>query len=118
MSLLTGIARITVDGELLESLPEAKLMLGGKGREGKTGHKFYGHTEKIVLASVECKIVHHVGTPVQKLRDSIDMVILFECDSGVTYKVGNAYLKDPPDLSDGSGEMTLNFEGEEAKDIT
>lgn len=115
MSKIAGIARIKANGELLESLPGAELDIGGFERELKSGHAVYGHVEKVMPSSVTCTIVWKFETPVEKLRDMVDGVILYEADNGVTYKISNAVLTKTIKLKDESGEVTLEFGGDPAK---
>lgn len=115
MSKIAGIARITMDGELLESLPGAELDLGGKEREMVSGHSVYGYKEKVVPAMLTCTIVWKNETPVEEIRDHVDGLILFEADNGITYKVSNSVCTKTVKVKDESGEVTLEFGGNPAK---
>lgn len=112
---LTGIAFVKIDGELTQSLPGAKLKLGGYKRTARVGHTLYGFTESYEAAELELTVVHSAATPTEDFRDKVDAVILFETDTGVTYQVGNAFITDTPELSDGEGELTLKFAGKAAE---
>lgn len=111
---ISGIARIKVDGELLESLPGAELDLGGFERELKSGHRVYGHTEKIVPSMLTCTIVWKNETPLETLRDTIGGVITFESDNGKKYKCSNMALLKTIKVKDESGEVPLEFGGDPA----
>lgn len=117
MPKLTGIARITANGELLESMPGAELDLGGKEREMKSGHRVYGHTEKVVPSTLTCVIVWKNGTPIEDLRDIIDGVIIFESDIGESYSMENAVTTKTVKVKDESGEVNLEFMGDPAKPL-
>ena len=115
MSKLAGIARIKVNGELLQSLPGASLDLGGFERELKSGHAVYGHTEKVMPAMVTCTIVWANATPIEDLRNAVDSTITFEADNGITYKISNAVCTKTVKVKDGDGEVELEFGGDPAK---
>lgn len=115
MAQLTGIAFLKVDGALLQSKPGAKLKLGGKKREMKSGHKVYGYTESVEPAELDCTIYHSAAVDVEALRNAIASVILFETDTGVTYQVSNSALMETPELTDGDGELSLKFQGDPAE---
>lgn len=116
MSKITGIARITANGELLETLPGAELDLGGEERELKSGHRVYGYTEKIMPSVLTTTIVWKNGTPVETLRNLVDGLIIFEADIGVSYSMENAVVTKTVKVKDESGEVTLEFGGDPAKE--
>ena len=115
MPKITGIARITANGELLESMPGAELDLGGSERELKSGFRVYGHTEKIAPAVLTVTIVWKNGTPIEDMRDFVDGVIIFESDIGESYSVENAVITKTVKVKDETGEVTLEFGGDPAK---
>lgn len=115
MAQLTGIAFIKIDGELTQSLPGAKIKLGGFKRTPKTGHRLYGFHEAVDPAEVELTVAHSSATPVEDWRNKTEAVILFETDTGITYQVSNAFITDTPELTDGEGELSLKFAGEPAE---
>lgn len=115
MAQLTGIVFLRVDGELLQSLPEAKLMLGGYARTTRTGHRVYGYHEKVVPGGIECEVVHSSDTPLEDLRNKTGAVVLFETDTGVTYQVSNAHVTDTFELSGGEGQFSVKMEGDPAE---
>lgn len=113
---ITGIARIKVDGALIESMPGAEIDLGGVEREARTGHRVYGFTEKIMPGSLTCTIVHKASTPLEALRTLTEGLILFETDTGITWKMSNAFCSKTVKVKDESGEVTLEFQGDAAKE--
>lgn len=115
MSKILGIARIKVNGELLESMPGAELDMGGFAREQKSGFKVYGFTEKVMPSKLTCKIVWKFETPIEDLRTMVDGLITFEGDIGVTYQIANAVLLNPPKGADEKGEVDLEFGGDAAE---
>lgn len=117
MPQITGVVRITIDGELLESLPDAELDLGGDSTKSVMGHKRYGHTVEVMPSKLTCTIVWKSITPLEKLRGLIDGTAIFESDAGMSYTVDNCTLTKPPVLKGGSGEVPLEFEGDPAKEM-
>lgn len=117
MSLITGIVRIKVNGELLESKPEAELELGGKERELKSGHRVYGYTEKVVPSMLKCTIYWKAGTQalLETLRNLTDGLVTFESDVGETYQINNATLLKTPTVKGGDGEADLEIGGDPAE---
>ena len=65
MSKITGIARIKVNGELLESMPGAELDLGGYERTESVGHRVYGYTEKVMPSVLTCTFPWKAGAPIE-----------------------------------------------------
>ncbi len=115
MAQLTGIAFIKIDGEMVQSLPGAKIALGGKKRTPKSGHKLYGYHEAVEPCMVEMSVAHSAATPTEEFRNKVAAVVLFETDTGITYQTSNAFITDPPELTDGEGELSLKFAGEPAE---
>ncbi len=117
MPKLAGIARISANSELLESLPGAELDLGGTERELKSGHRVYGSTEKIIPSTLTATIVWKNGTPIEDMRNFVDGVIIFEADIGESYSMENATITKTVKVKDESGEVTLEFGGDPAKKL-
>lgn len=115
MAKITGIARIKVDGELLESLPGAELDLGGMERDAKTGHRVYGYTEKVTPSTLTCSFPWKAGAPIEALRNMTEAVITFESDVGETYKVSNAFTSATLKVKDDDGEVPLEMKGDPAQ---
>lgn len=115
MSKITGIARIKMDGELLESMPGAELDLGGFEREEKTGHRLYGYTEKLMPAVLTCQIPWKAGAPIEAIRSLTDGVVLFESDAGETYKFSNAFTSSTVKVKDEDGMVDVEIKGDPAK---
>ena len=114
MAKVTGIVYIKINGELLESMPGATLEFGGVEREPVITTRVAGYTEKVKEAMVSCKIAHTADTDLPKIGETVDSTLEFECDTGTTYVVSNAWLAKPPKLSgDGEG-VELEFMGEPA----
>lgn len=109
---LLGKAYIRVDGKLLETMAGAKLDLGGETRETVVGNNaVLGHTGKPKQAKLECEIAVGQGVSLDELRKVEDATVTFEADTGQTYTLKNAWLVEPPVLTDGEGgKVPLVFE--------
>lgn len=108
-----GKAFIRVDGALLESMPGAKIDLGGEVREPVVGsNAVLGYASKFKEATLECEISLGPNTNLDALRAIADSTITFECDTGQTWLIRNAWLAEPPVLSEGEGgKVPLKFVG-------
>ncbi len=119
MAQLLGRAFIKLDGDLLRSNDGAKIDLGGAVRDPVVGsHTVHGYAEKIKEATVECEISLAKGDSLEPLRNTTDATITFECDSGQTYIVREAFLMEPPVVSEGDGgKIPLKFAGQPAEEV-
>ena len=116
MSMRLGVAKIKIDGNLLESLPGAKIDLGGMERTAVTGSfSVHGYAEKIKPAQVECEISLGPDTDLEKLADIVGATIQFECDTGQTYVVSNAFNVVTAVITEGEGgKIPMMFQGDPA----
>ncbi len=108
-----GKAFIKADGKLLETMPGAKIDLGGVTRDVVIGaNAVHGYAEKIKEPMVECEISLGVDATLKDLAAITDATITFECDTGQVYVVRNAWLAEPPVLTEGEGgKVPLKFVG-------
>ena len=83
MPRVTGIVKVTVDGELQRSKDGAKLNIGGFERTAVSGFEIYGYAQKVMPSDIEFTIAHMADTDLEKLADLIDVSVRFECDTGV-----------------------------------
>lgn len=112
MALLTGIVYIKVDSQLLQTMPGATLDVGGFERSARNGYTTYGHSSQVKEATVTCEIVHGAATDLIALRDSSNVTITFECDSGPQYTISEAYMSTTPVLTGGAdSKVDLEFKG-------
>lgn len=114
-----GKAFIKVDGDLLESMPGAKIDIGGNKRDPVVGsHTVYGYAEQVQPARVEVEISVGPNTSLAKLRDITDATITFECDTGQVYIVRNAWLSETLTVTEGEGgKVPLVFVGPPAEEM-
>ena len=119
MSQRLGKAFIKWDGKLLESMPDAKLALGGIERVPVIGaNVMLGFSEKIKEASLECEISVDANTRLATLAAIQDATITFECDTGQTYVMRNAFIVDPPKATAAEGgKVPLKFAGPAAEEM-
>ena len=119
MSQRLGKAFIKWDGKLLESMPDAKLDLGGVTRTPVTGaNAVLGFSEKVKESTIECEISMSAETRLAELAAIKDATITFECDTGQTYIIRNGFLIDPPSATAGDGgKVPLKFSGPAAEEM-
>ena len=114
-----GKAFIKVDGELLETMPGAKLNLGGPERSPVVGNNtVHGFSESIKESSLECEISVGATTSLDKFRKTENATITFEADTGQTYVIREAWCVSPPEVTDGEGgKVPLKFNGPPAEEM-
>ena len=108
---LLGRAYIKHDGNLLQTKEGASLNVGGVNREPVVGNQVHGYVEKVVAPTVECAITVNASTSLTALAKIDDATITFECDTGQTYVLRNAWLTEPPNMTAGEsgGDVKLKF---------
>lgn len=108
---LTGRVFIAVNGQRLRSKPGAKLNIGGVERSTVTGDSgVHGYAEKTVAPTLECSVSHGGDTSLTEMAAWKDVSIAFETDTGKVYQLRDAWLKTPPELTAGEGEVALKFD--------
>lgn len=108
-----GKAFIKADSSLFETLPGAKIDIGGVTRNPVVGaNSVHGYAEQVKEATVECEISLGPDTRLAEIAAMSDVTIKFECDTGQVYVVRNAWLVEPPVLTEGEGgKVPLKFAG-------
>lgn len=119
MSKRLGKAFIKVNGQLLESMPGAKLDAGGIERTPVTGaNGVHGYSEKIVPAHLECEISVGPDTKVLNHAKWVAETVTFECDTGQTFVMRNAFSAKPPVLTaEDGGKVPVEFFGDPADQV-
>ena len=114
-----GMAYIKVDGQLLESLPGAKLDLGGVERATVKGsNKVLGFSESPKESMLECEIAVGAETDLIRLGRTRDATITFVPDVGRPYVIRNAWCVETPKLQDSEGgKAPLKFAGPPADEM-
>lgn len=123
MSKRFGIAYIKVTGHgLLATMPGAQLEMGGVERTPvMQGSKLIGFSEQGMPARVTCEISVGADDYVAEIARIVNETVTFECDTGNTYVVANAFCAKPPVLkgagSSGDGNYTLELVGSPAVEL-
>jgi len=117
MPTISGIVKIKVDGETLESLPGATLDIGGETREMKAGHRVYGSVSKIKHSECKFQIVWKFDTPIEAIRSWRDKTLLFESDNGKKYQVPNATTLETLTLPDSENDIEVTMGGDVAEPL-
>lgn len=110
MAKITGRVTIKVNGKTLLSKRGATLDYGGVKRTPVVGsNQVNGYTEEIMAPMVNCTVSHTADTSLAELANYVDETLNFETDSGRTYVLSQAFLTDPPKLSENEGDVALAF---------
>lgn len=121
MAQYIGKAFIKLGAELLETMPGAKLDIGGDVRTAVVGDaKVHGFSSTRKQASVECEIAYGPNTDLAAIAKTgqSDVTINFETDIGHTWMVAQAFLTETPILTaQEGGRVPLRFEGQPAERI-
>lgn len=104
----TGQVYISLDGKQLETLPGAKIRGLTPKRDPVVGNKVYGYTEQVQTPEIECEIAHGAGVSVADLGKLTDTTATFECDTGPTWVLANAWVSDPVELADGKIALKIH----------
>lgn len=113
-----GKAYIKVDGSLLETMPGAKIDIGGVTRKEVVGSHGGGFAEELKLASLECEIMVSPETSLAAIAAIVDATVTFECDTGQIYVMRNAWVAETPVVSEGEGgKVPVKFQSEPAEEV-
>jgi hypothetical protein len=114
-----GKVFIKMDGNLLESMPGAKLTLGGVDRKTiKGSNTILGFAEAPAESQVECEIAGGTNTKLDTFRNATNVTLTFVPDVGPSYLVSNAWNDGAISVSDGEGgKIGLKFNGPPAQEI-
>jgi hypothetical protein len=115
MPQVTGTVYLYVNGKSLRSKDGAKLDTGGKERTAQVaGGQVVGFSEKVVPAKIEATLAHMADTKVGDLNGFTDATAVFECDTGVSYLIANAFTAKPVVITGGDGDAAIELQGEPA----
>lgn len=114
-----GKAFIKIDGKLLESLPGAKLDIGGHERTAVVGsNSVQGFFETPKQSKMECEITVGKDTRLADMRLWDAVTISFECDTGQMYVIQGAWMANTPEMTASEGgKVPLTFEGPPAEEM-
>jgi len=113
MAKKLGKVIIKVDGRVLESMPGAKIDIGGDERTTVVGaNKVLGFSETPKPSRVECEVAVGKETRLAELRGWDNVTISAVCDTGQNYVGQGCWLTNTPNMSAGEGgRVPLVFEG-------
>ena len=113
---LLGVAVIKVDGQVLRSESGASCDVGGYTREDQPGARVQdsGFSEKAAMAMVDCVVMFDADTRTTPMKAWRDVTIVFECDTGQSYVLAHAWLKNTPKFTASGGKLPLQFSAPEA----
>lgn len=114
MAQVTGIVKVFVNGTLQRSKPGATLDMGGVEREAVKGHSVYGYKETVMESTCTFTIAHLADVSLEDLAATVDATLRFECDSGVTYLVTNAFVSKTLKISESDGQVEVEMMGDPA----
>lgn len=119
MPMTHSRAYVKVNGALLETLPGAKLKLGGNKRAPVLGTRgVIGYSEVTEAAELECEIALTAGTSLAQLKDITDATVTYEADTGQTYVMRNAFVTEAIEVSAGDGgKVAVKFAGDPAEEM-
>lgn len=118
MAQFLGRAKITTNGTTIETNKGATLDVGGiKNNPVVTGSKV-GRAEELVPATIECETSLAAGMSLEDLRNLKEATVIFECDTGQSYVVRNAFRTDTLTMKDGEGgNVSLKIAGDPAEEL-
>ena len=119
MTQFVGRATVKVGGNTLNSLPGAKLNLGGFSREPVMGsNEMLGYAEKAEAGMVELEVALAKGQSMQGL-DFSDATVTFIADTGHVWSGANAFLAEPLAMTaEGGGKISLKIMCKRFEEVT
>lgn len=110
-----GRAKIVANGLTLDTMPGAKINVGGVARDPVAGDYTIGYAEKNTPSTVECEVNVSKETPLDAIRNMVGATVNFQTDVGLNFIVRNAFVTEPPELTGGEGKMSVKLAGEPAE---
>lgn len=118
MAQFLGRATIKIDGAVVETNKGASLDLGGVKRTAIVTGSKVGYAEELVPATVECETSLERGMSLETFRKLAGATVIFECDTGQSYVIRDAFVTDALNLKDGDGgNVAINISGAPAEEI-
>lgn len=111
-----GRAYLRVNGKRLPTKQGASLNPGGVQRPALVGSEVYGYTETPEAASLSCTIPNGPGVSLMSIRAMTDVTIEFECDTGPTFLLANAWASSIPTLT-AEGDIAVTFTAVDCKEV-
>ena len=112
----TGTVTVRLNGKSQRSAPGATIDFGGLSRKTVIGDgQLLGWKGTPMESKVTATFEHCSETDVDLINGLDDGTLSFECDSGVSYLVRNAFSMNPPKLTGGdSSGLSCEFGGQAA----
>lgn len=109
MAQVTGIVKIYLNGDLQASEEGAKMNMGGVERTAVMGpNGLLGYKQKQVPATLSFTLAHMAASDLPAINEFVDGTARFECDTGLTYQITNAFVTKPCEISDGAVAVEMN----------
>lgn len=117
MAKKLGRVIVKVDGKALESKKGASLDIGGITRTPLD--EFPGDfSEEPRGATVECTLGYGRDTSLTEIAAIENATLVFQCDTGQSYVIGEAYNDGNPQLTSGDGgDVKCVFHGKPAEEM-
>ena len=112
-----GRATIIVNGRILDSMPGAKIELGGVIRKAKTSDHRTGFTEELAPGRVDCEVAFSTETEAESLRNLVDATVMFRADTGQQWMIRDSFVEDGIKIEGKDGKMGLKLTGQAAENI-
>lgn len=106
---VVGRARVRIDGQMIETAGNVKLMLGGVKREAVVGD----HDARSFKAVPEPSKLEfdQLVKESTEIADFDDATVTVEFDTGQVYTIRNAYVMDPGEVSTNEGKASRSIGG-------
>ncbi|SMF85924.1 Phage tail tube protein [Tistlia consotensis] len=118
MTQFLGRATIRVNGQVIETNKGASLDLGGTKRNPIVTGLKVGYAEETVPAMIECETSLAAGMSLEDWRNLVDATAIFECDTGQSYVIRDAFVTEAITLKDGDGgNVALKIAGPGAEEV-
>jgi len=115
MPTISGRCQVSVNGVVLLTKSGVKIGgIGGLEREGVYGDspKAHGHTEKAVPATVDMTITDRDDISLTAIANIKGAVVSAEIYGGKSYVSKNAFCRGNLEMTTGTGETPVVFEGD------
>lgn len=116
---LVGKVVIKVGGSQLNTMPGAKLNVGGTSRTPVVGAtKVLGFSEAIKEPMIDCQVSLGKGQSLKSL-DFADATVSFICDTGQVFAMNHAFVTEPFELTAAEGgQIPLKISAESCEEVT
>lgn len=113
-----GRAVVAYDGKTLETLPNAKITLGGLARKPVNGSHRTGYAEERKPATMECEISISSQTDVADIQGICAATVTYRADIGRTWMIANAFCEEVLQLTAGEGgKVKVKLTGDPAEEM-